>query len=435
MRAMTTILLCLTMFLGNAWGSSVVLPDQAKMIDAAVVIATVDVESITSYEKDGRLFTRISLAVIDGIKGANAGDVLFLTERGGKVGSRVEWIPGSPTYRVGEKATVVLDKKGELALRTSQMDLGKLPVPRQVEISYSAPLSADTTDAATAWKNGLLQKIKQLPREPDSPTKRASIVTQAQSLLPTPFTESHEEFNFMGGKWRAPGIMKGDTIGDKSLGSESSIDILKRSVRPWVDSSGLRLDYGGEQSGKGFVCEPGKLLVSFNDPKDEIDDPIGCGGVLAVGGFCAGDVGIDGFAEIMGGAIVFNNGWDGCDFWNVNNVLEVGTHETGHAVGIAHSCEQGEPCNDQAKQSATMFWSAHFDGRGSSLTDYDRASIVALYGAGPAATPAPTASGAPAPTGTPAPTPGGCQGGGPACMSILFLTIAGVMLAGRKDQA
>ena len=141
------------MFLGNAWGSSVVLPDQAKMIDAAVVIATVDVESITSYEKDGRLFTRISLAVIDGIKGANAGDVLFLTERGGKVGSRVEWIPGSPTYRVGEKATVVLDKKGELALRTSQMDLGKLPVPRQVEISYSAPLSADTTDAATAWKN------------------------------------------------------------------------------------------------------------------------------------------------------------------------------------------------------------------------------------------------------------------------------------------
>ncbi len=430
MRAKRIILLCLTvaLFGTKARASSIILPDQAKMIEQSAVIATVDVQSITSYEKDGRLFTRISLRVLDGIKGANVGDTLFLTERGGKIGSRVEWLPGSPTYRVGEKATVVLDKKGELALRTSQMDLGKLPMPRQSQIDYSAPLSADKIDSATAWKNGLLQKIKELPRQPDSPTKRADIVTQAQSLLPSPFTESHEEFNFMGGKWRAPGTVKGDPVGDKTLGAESSIDILKRSIAPWVGSSGLKLEYAGEQSGKGFVCEPGKLLVSFNDPKDEIDDPVGCGGVLAVGGFCGGDTGADGFAEIVGGAIVFNNGWDACDFWNVNNVLEVGTHEAGHAVGLAHSCEQGQACNDQAKQSATMFWMAHFDGRGNGLMSYDKGAIVALYGS-----PGPTPASSPSPKPKPSPSPGGCNGGGPACMSILFLTIAGVILAGRRE--
>ena len=49
MRATRIILLCLTIFCsGRAWASSIILPDQAKMIEGAAVIAAVDSMSYTA---------------------------------------------------------------------------------------------------------------------------------------------------------------------------------------------------------------------------------------------------------------------------------------------------------------------------------------------------------------------------------------------------
>src|SRR5690606_24871871 len=55
---------------------------------------------------------------------------------------------------------------------------------------------------------------------------------------------------------------------------------------------------------------------------------------------------------------------------------------------------------------ATMYWMAHFDGRGAGLKDYDHGAVAYLYDDGGAApTPGPTAKPTPAPTAKPAPTP------------------------------
>ena len=59
-------------------------------------------------------------------------------------------------------------------------------------------------------------------------------------------------------------------------------------------------------------CAGGNRIV-FNDPFNEITDPVGCSGVLAIGGFCASSetrtVNGTSFRRIRVGKITFNNGW------------------------------------------------------------------------------------------------------------------------------
>jgi hypothetical protein len=168
--------------------------------------------------------------------------------------------------------------------------------------------------------------------------------------------------------------------------------------------------YAGDRQGSGFQCVQGALTVSFDDPRNEIDDPSGCGGVLAVGGFCASGSVRAGtpYQTINSGAVVFNNGWGGCNFWSktdYRNFKEVMTHELGHAIGLAHSSDNTS--GGTFASDATMYWMAHFDGRGAGLEDYDLGAIAYLYddGGSPAPTPKPTAAPTPVPTAKPTATP------------------------------
>jgi MYXO-CTERM domain-containing protein len=95
------------------------------------------------------------------------------------------------------------------------------------------------------------------------------------------------------------------------------------------------------------------------------------------------------YGVVPGNDIVFNNdiNWGtteeieaGCT-GDVRSVEATGTHEVGHLLGMAHSCEQDDLCTEKDLQEATMFWTG-----GSCVTDRasigddDITGITALYG-------------------------------------------------------
>src|SRR5262249_32892686 len=139
--------------------------------------------------------------------------------------------------------------------------------------------------------------------------------------------------------------------------------------------------------GPGFACTPGQLNVSFNDPRKEVTDPSGCNGVLAIGGYCTSGSGVcgTGLQEVIAFGLVMNNGWGPCSLWDKTNMTEVLTHEMGHNLGFAHSSDATHESNP-VLSDATMYWLAHFDGRGDNtagnpiLHQYDLDAIHFLYG-------------------------------------------------------
>ncbi|HWP64681.1 MAG TPA: hypothetical protein VNO26_02060 [Candidatus Limnocylindria bacterium] len=185
-----------------------------------------------------------------------------------------------------------------------------------------------------------------------------------------------------------PVVIDVDSTGDAGLGPEASMAAVDAALAAWTQVSGasIVLQRGVAAAPMPMLCD-GISQIVFNDPYGEIPNPGRCSGVLAIGGYCTAgkseiDV-IDGvqYRRIIEGNITFSNGFAKCPFWTEANLAEITTHEIGHAIGIGHASEtDDEPL--AALKDATMYYRAHFDGRGASVRPDDAAAARALYPGG-----------------------------------------------------
>lgn len=426
----------------TAQATSVVLPrDPATAVARADAVVIGTVSSIGSSGGE----TSVQLQVEE-VKRGDVGQWMTLVEPGGRLGDQTFVVHGAPHYKVGDRVLVLAAKRSDGTFRTHLMDAGRIELERPwwtLGMGNFRAVPSSAGDATLdAWKAGAAEAALALPS--------ATPVPEPGAMLRQPMVASEAvAFRFMGGKWLTPASVVLESNPDPVIGTAH--EMVARALAAWSEVSGVRLEIVGAAPGTGFVCDDGKLTISFNDPKEEVEDPRGCAGTLAVGGVCMENA-LPGeeFGEIRAGAIVLNDGWDReCpEFWTETFVEEIVTHEGGHAIGLSHSCEIGAAC-DAEGQDATMYAYAHFDGRRSSLRTYDLGAVGRLYGPtalpspAPTRSPSPTVSSAPVPSVVPTavppepepePTPRGCKRMPVADAAMLLGLVAGVFLAGRRRR-
>jgi hypothetical protein len=400
-----------------------IVPDPAELAQSAdaVVLARVDsIRSVAAFD-GSTIDTEIVLHVIEAWKGAAAGDRIVVREAGGTVGEDQQWIFGSAEYQVGEIVVVHLAEGEDGVVRTLHMGLGK----STVEVAETGEITLSRLRAGGRKERIRLQHLRgELDRAGVKPLgrrlKRSRLAQASAATAPLlGRAQANRKFHLLGdpgARWfRTPLQVWGALTGDKKLGKAASNRIIQNAAAVWDEQPGSELDliYAGERKSAGWACNDGFVSVAYNDPQNQISNPNGCGGgALAIGGFCmsGSPFGDSPYHEIVSGSIVVADGWGSCWFWNESNLSEILTHELGHTFGFGHSWDgsMGQT-SDRFITDATMYWTAHFDGRGASLADYDRGALAWLYDDGgeptdPTPTPIPTPT-PPVPTPEPEPEP------------------------------
>lgn len=400
LRRRTFFVLASTAFVTTVHATTFVAMSERTLARSADAIVIGSIERLeTVAGRDGRISTLVTVAVERSLKG-NVGERITLQQPGGRVGEQAMWLAGSPEFARGERDLLFLSAHHDGTARTTALGMGQF---RLSSDEHSGAQMAERTlrervvGGSPRRRMSLDRLVRSINRAlaGSSRTATAPLITEPAALtMPGLARTNVDAFTLMdapSGRWKAPDLGQVvtydvDTAGDNGLGVDNSLNAIDAALAAWTNVSGatIRLVRGTGAEPAPLFCD-GLSQIVFNDPFDEMPRPVNCSGILALGGYCTSGsaqdrdtVGGVTFTRITEGNITFNSGFGNCSFWNVANLAEVATHEIGHTIGIGHSSEDD---NEQsvALKEATMYYRAHFDGRGASLKADDIAAVRAIY--------------------------------------------------------
>jgi hypothetical protein len=309
------------------------------------------------------------------------------------------WIAGAARFAPGEQQLLFLSAARSGAARTTALGMGQFTLrahPRTGATMAERHLDAFTLGDPPLRRvrlERLLETIARgMARDGARPTRPLAPEPAEASdpSLPHATLDAYTLMADPGARWfepdtNQPVVYSVDPAGDNTLGLTASLSAIDGAMAAWtnVTSASIAITRGGSAAPGPLVCD-GVSQIVFNDPFDEMDNPVSCSGVLALGGYCSNSehTTVSGslFYRITEGNITFNRGFGACSFWNTANLAEVATHELGHTIGIGHSSEDNNAAPEL--KDATMYYRAHFDGRGAAVHADDIAAVRFIYPGG-----------------------------------------------------
>ena len=396
------------------------MPTDEAMVDRSPVIVFGEVVAAEPAPVEGIPSTDFMFQVEEVLKGFVPGGTIVVRQFGGiGPGGMAARIMGLPGLVEGDRMLLFLDpvegvyRNAELALGMffEVEEGGRTLLMREPSLQQAAPLPDDSqSDArlrarlprhAEPFRRWIADRVAGREQPADY---FATDLAERPVAVASPYnlTRAPADCERPGTRLRWRSFDRGDSVGM----------VVQESGQPGAPGGGRTSVLAGMRAWNGdprsrahlvqsgftneeFTLAPnGENSIGFEDPQDEILGSFvpETGGILAITAayfFCgAADpphpVPRGGRAEAY--EIVEANiaTQDGYREWLARNANprrahdEIMTHELGHALGIGHSCEVGEPCSGLADE-AIMRAVAHGDGRGGALNRDDRNAVRFLY--------------------------------------------------------
>jgi hypothetical protein len=364
----------------------------ARAADAIVIGTVAELETVASAE--GAINTLITIDVERAVKG-DVGTRVTLKQPGGQIGERGLWIAGSPAFARGERQMLFLSAARDGTARTTALGLGQFtlaPHPRTMEPMAERRPTARTLGVRPVRRVRLARLLRTVARAlADGGADAPRAIRPPDELTAAGLErQSVDEFTLMDapqGRWAEAD--RGEPVsyslggdGDRALGLGTTLAALDDALAAWNGAgTTLHVVRGEPVAPMPLFCD-GLSQIIFDDPFDEMPTPNACSGILALGGYCTfvdhDQVNGQRFFRISEGNVTVNRGFGRCPFWTRANLAEVLTHEIGHTIGLGHSAENESAAPEL--RDATMYFHAHFDGRGASLRADDVAAVRFVYG-------------------------------------------------------
>lgn len=363
-------------------GSLVKISDKNLVLssDAIITGKVLSIESRWNASKTN-IYTDITIALNQTIKGDLGANTIVVEQLGGKIGDKQIWFTGSPEFSVGEEVLLFLKANSEGVLHTAHMGMGKFSISQTSENKTVFRPNLDKSKVYNAQE--YLQNIKELvAANPQS--------TNNLKLVPTEYVpgqgERLDNFTLTNTRFFQPdnkGMVTFSLNSTAAPVSGGAVTELNNAITAWNNSgSQLRLVNGGTTNICGIAADNQSVISFSRCDRDMMDPPMGGEGMISTVMVVVNTnnfriINSTRFNQIMEADILYNNAFNSV-LSASKDLEELIAHDLGIAFGLDNSSTDPNEINATLRE-AIMYFIPHLDKRGARLNTDDQSGVSQLY--------------------------------------------------------